>query len=81
MNEETTKKQRKAIGPIEIFSDDNGQRTKLDLVPPSNLKSTDAIVRWIKANAQIDGVYAVQRTLARVKITKKQVEQTDAELV
>ena len=82
MNEETTKKPRKTIGPVEIFADDGaGVRTKLAMTPPAGLKSTDAIVRWIKANAQVDGVYAVQRTLARVKITKKQVEQTSAELV
>ena len=82
MSEETAKKPRKAIGPVEIYSDDgNGVRTKIDLVPPADLKSTDAIVRWVKANAQLDGVYAIQRTLGRVKITKKMVEKTEAELV
>ena len=75
------KKQRKALGPVEIYSDDDGVRTKLDLEVPANLKSTDAIVRWLKSNAQVDGVYAIQRTLGKVRITQSLVKSVSAELV
>ena len=73
--------ERKKMDPIEIYSVDGETRTLLPLVPPANLRSTDAIVRWIKKTAEIDGVYAVQRTIAKVKITKTPSVITTAELV
>lgn len=79
MSDET--KQRKTIGPMEIYSDDDGVRTKLALDIPQDLKSTDAVVRWLKKNAEVPGVYAVQRTLARVKIGKNPVVETTAEVL
>jgi ornithine carbamoyltransferase len=81
MNEET--KSRKQLGAVEIWSEspDGQTRTKLNMTLPENLKSSDAIVRWIRQNAEIDGVYAVQRTNVRVKITKTEIVATDAEVL
>ena len=74
-------KTRKTIGPMEIYADDNGVRTKLALEIPQELKSTDAVVRWLKKNAEVPGVYAIQRTLVRVKIDKNPVVETVAEVL
>ena len=73
--------ERKKMEPIEIYSVDGNTRTLLPLVPPANLKSTDAIVRWIKKNAQVEGTYAVQRTIAKVELTMTPATIVTAKLV
>jgi hypothetical protein len=76
MNEEA--KARKQMGPIELFSEDAGVLTKLAIQPPQDLRSTDALVRWLKANAEIDGRYVFARRLASVDLKIESVRSVSA---
>lgn len=79
MNEEA--KPRKQMGPIELYSEDAGVLTKLALQPPQDLRSSDALKRWLRGVAEIDGRYVFIRRLAAVDLkigSVRQVAVTDA---
>ena len=69
------KKQRKQIGPIELYSEDNGVLAKLAVQPPQDLRSSDALKRWLRDVAEIDGRYVFLRRLAAVDLKIGSVRQ------
>ena len=75
------KKPRKKIGSVELYSEDNGVLTKLAVQPPQDLRSSDALKRWLRGVAEIDGRYVFIRRLAAVDLkigSVRQVAVTDA---
>ena len=81
MSEEAAAKSRKQMGPVELFSEEDGQLTKLALQPPAELRSSDALVRWLKGNAEIDGRYVFARRLVSVDLHVGTVRKVDAKVV
>ena len=69
------KKQRKQIGTIELYSEDNGVLAKLAVQPPQDLRSSDALKRWLRGIAEIDGRYVFLRRLAAVDLKIGSVRQ------
>lgn len=75
------KKPRKKIGSVELYAEDNGVLTKLAVQPPQDLRSSDALKRWLRGIAEIDGRYVFIRRLAAVDLkigSVRQVAVTDA---
>ena len=75
------KKPRKKIGSVELYAEDNGVLTKLAVQPPQDLRSSDALKRWLRGIAEIDGRYVFARRLAAVDLkigSVRQVAVTDA---
>ena len=75
------KKPRKQIGAVELYSEDAGVLTKLAVQPPQDLRSSDALKRWLRGVAEIDGRYVFIRRLAAVDLkigSVRQVAVTDA---
>lgn len=81
MSEEIAVKSRKQMGPVELFSEEDGQLTKLAMQPPAGLRSSDALVRWLKEFAEIDGRYVFARRLVSVDLSVGSVRKVDAKVV
>ena len=68
------RKPRRAKNPIEVYSDNgDGTLTRLDMPVPQGFKSSDALVRWLKSEAQVSGTYVLLRRLVTADIEPKQV--------
>ena len=81
MTEEAkARKPRKPMKDIELYSVEGNTLVKLDMEVPQDLKSTEALVRWLKANAQIDGKYLFVRPIAGVNITTVQTKTVQSEM-
>ena len=81
MTETKERKPRKPANPIELYSLEDGNLVPVQgLEVPQNLKSTDALVRWLKTNALVDAKYVFMRKIAGVGITHQKIEVVQQEL-
>jgi hypothetical protein len=69
-----TTKTRKSIGPIELYAKDGDTLTRIEPQPPQNLRSSDALKRWLKNEAQLSGEFVFMRKLVGLALKREQVE-------
>ena len=73
MTDQATKerKPRQKLGQIELYSQEGNQLTRLDIPIPQDLKSADAMERWLKKTAEVDGEYIFLRRIVGVQFSKR----------